>query len=314
MIASAFFRSKRAGFGLTRRTSKAADQVGHREDVPVLGDGPAQQRQVVAQPLGQEAAVPVEVQVGRGVALGELLVALPHDQRQVPEARSAGGHPDVGQRGVQRQLAGRGGQQVLPAQHVGDPHQRVVDRVDQRVQRLTAGPGQHEVRHGTGGEDHLAADQVVPGQVRVWHPQPQHRGPSLGQEGRLLRLGGLPVGTVVTLLGVLAGGDPAGGHLLGRGERLVGVPGLDQPGQHVPVDLAAFGLPVRAVRAADLGPLVPVQPQPTQAVQQVPVGLLGVPRGVGVLDPEDELPTVVPGVRPVEQRRAHDADVHQAGG
>ena len=65
------------------------DQLGHGEDVAVLGDRPAQQRQVVDQALGQEAALAVEVEVGLRVALGQLLVALAGDERQVPEARGA---------------------------------------------------------------------------------------------------------------------------------------------------------------------------------------------------------------------------------
>ena len=71
--------------------------------------------------------------------------------------------------------------------------------------------------------------------------------------------------------------------------------------------------PVLRLRMPDED-LVPVQAQPAQAVEQVPVGLLGVARGVGVLDAEDEGATGVPGVRPVEQRRPHEADVDHAGG
>ncbi len=46
-----------------------------REHVAVGTDRPAEQREVVEQPLGDEAAVPVQEQVGLRVALGELLVA-----------------------------------------------------------------------------------------------------------------------------------------------------------------------------------------------------------------------------------------------
>jgi len=67
------------------------------------------------------------------------------------------------------------------------------------------------------------------------------------------------------------------------------------------------------VRAADLDPLVPVQPQPAQRVEQLQVALLAVPGGIGVLDPEHEGAAVVAGVRPVEQRGADQADVRGAG-
>jgi hypothetical protein len=53
--------------------------------------------------------------------------------------------------------------------------------------------------------------------------------------------------------------------------------------------------------------------QPAQRVEQVGVRLVGVARGVGVLDPEDERAVVVPRERPVEQCRPHQADVRVAG-
>ena len=192
-------------------------------------------------------------------------------------------------------------------------HQGVVDRVDERVERRAVAADQHEVGHRAGGEAHLAAHQVGPDEVLVGHPQPQHRRAALVAEGGLLRVGEEAVVVVVAELRVLAGGPAAGVDLLVGGEGLVGVPGGQQLGGDVGVDLAPLGLPVGPVRAADLGALVPVQAEPAQAVEQVPVGLLGVAGGVGVLDAEDERAAGVPGVRPVEQRRPHQADVHHAG-
>ena len=242
----------------------------------------------MAEPLGQEAALAVDVEVRLRVALGQLLVALAGHVGQVPEPRRARGDADVGQRRVQRELPRRRGQQVLAAQHVGDAHQGVVHRVDERVQRRAVAADQHEVGHRAGGEADLAADEVGPHQVLVGHPQPQHRLAALGPEGGLLLVGEEPVVVVVAELRVLPGGQPAGVDLLVGGEGLVGVPGGEQLGGDVAVDLVALGLPVGPVRAADLGALVPVQAEPAQAVEQVPVGLLGVARGVGVLDAEDE--------------------------
>ena len=89
LIASAFLRSKRAGLGLTSRDVERRDHLLEGEDVAVGGDRPAQQGQVVEQPLGQEALVAVGEQVGLRVALGELLVALAHHVGQVAEPRRA---------------------------------------------------------------------------------------------------------------------------------------------------------------------------------------------------------------------------------
>ena len=78
-------------------------------------------------------------------------------------------------------------------------------------------------------------------------------------------------------------------------------------------------LEVRAARpaaaAAVVGrPFVPIDAQPLEAVENRLQGLGHVPLGVGVVDPQQELPAVLPGKEPVEQRRADAADVQIAGG
>ncbi len=70
------------------------DHLVDREDVAVVGDRPAEQREVVEQPLGQEARVAVEVERRLRVALGQLLVALAHHVRQVAEPRHDVGDAD----------------------------------------------------------------------------------------------------------------------------------------------------------------------------------------------------------------------------
>ena len=290
------------------------DHLGHREDVAVLGDRPAQQRQVVGEALGQEAALAVDVEVGLRVPLGQLLVALAGDVGQVPEPRRARGDADVGQRGVERELPRGRGQQVLAAQHVGDAHQGVVHRVDERVQRRAVAPDQHEVGHRARrrsgprrgrGRSRRGPRRASAAAAPAARPSSRKAAFCASVRNRSC--------VVVAELGVLPGGQPAGVDLLVGGEGLVGVPGGQQLRGDVAVDLVPLRLPVGPVRAADLGALVPVQAQPAQAVEQVPVGLLGVAGGVGVLDAEDERAAGVPGVRPVEQRRPHQPDVHHAG-
>ena len=209
---------------------------------------------------------------------------------------------------------GRRRQQVLAAQHVRDAHERVVDRVDQRVQRLAVGAHDDEVRHRAGLERDLAAHQVREREVVVGHPQAQDRLAALGAERRLLLVGQVAVDAVVAELRVAAGGLVARLDLLRRGERLVRVAALDQAADDVRVQVHPLRLPVRLVRAAHLDALVPVQAEPAQRVEQLQVGLLRVARRVGVLDAEHERAARVARVRPVEQRRADQADVRRAGG
>ena len=72
-------------------------------------------------------------------------------------------------------------------------------------------------------------------------------------------------------------------------------------------------LEIRRVRAADVGPFVPVEPQPAQAVDDAGDHLPRRSLGVGVLDAQHEGAAVPPREQPVEQRRARAADVKVAG-
>src|SRR5258705_5832164 len=78
------------------------------------------------------------------------------------------------------------------------------------------------------------------------------------------------------------------------------------------MDLAALGLPVGRIRPTDIRPLVVVEPEPAQRVQQRQIAFLAVAFGVGVFQPEHEGPTGVAGVGPVEQRGANQANVWRA--
>jgi hypothetical protein len=85
------------------------------------------------------------------------------------------------------------------------------------------------------------------------------------------------------------------------------------------VDRAALALAIRAkvTALADsvwVRALVPVHPQPGQAVVDEFEELLAVARLVGVLDPQDERAPGMPGIKPVEQCRAGAADMEEARG
>ena len=84
------------------------------------------------------------------------------------------------------------------------------------------------------------------------------------------------------------------------------MPGLEHLGDHFLVAVETLRLVVR--------PVVVLEPEPLHALED---HLHGLGRGaleVGVLDAQDELAAHAPGIQPAEQRRAHAADVQQAGG
>ena len=223
--------------------------------------------------------------------------------------------PDLGERLVERDLPRRRGQQVLTAEHVGDLHQRVVDRVDQRVERVAVRADEHEVRDVLGQEGDLAPHQVLEDDRAVGHPEPEHRpAPGRDEVGDLVRVEVAAVAVVPAGLVLGAGGLAALVDLLLRAVAVVGLAGLVQRARHLGVRVEPLGLQVGAVGAADLRALVPVETEPAQRVDHRGVALGGVAGEVGVLDAQHQGAAEVTGERPVEQRAADVADVQRARG
>ncbi|MCY1226454.1 hypothetical protein D9M72_386830 [compost metagenome] len=155
----------------------------------------------------------------------------------MPEHRHVACDADLHQGANQHHLAGRGGEQVLTAQYVGDPHQGVIHRVHQGVQRRTVGADDHVVRDAPGLKGDFAADHVGESDVLVWHADSEDRFAALGLERGNLLGAEVAVEVVVAELGVAAGGTVARFNFLRRGVALVGVAGLQQLGHHVLVEV-----------------------------------------------------------------------------
>ena len=114
-----------------------------------------------------------------------------------------------------------------------------------------------------------------------------------------------------------AGGEhraAIGLELLRRAEAVVGVAAGEQlVGVRTYRGAAARTGGTGPPRAADVRPLVPVEAEPAQILEDALLGLLGRALGVGVLDAEDERAVVAAREQPVEERRARVADVQLAG-
>ena len=78
------------------------------------------------------------------------------------------------------------------------------------------------------------------------------------------------------------------------------------------VQVTSLRLEVRSIRAADFRSFVPRQAEPLEGSQDRAKGFVDVPLLIGVVDPQNELPAVVPSPQPIEQRGAHPTDVHVA--
>jgi hypothetical protein len=264
LIESAFFWSKEAIDDV-----EGGDELLAREDVAVGGDRPAEQREVVQQALGDESAVAVVEKIGLRIALRQFLGSLATHERQVPESGNEVGHAELDEGKVQRYLAGGAREQIFAAQHVRDPHQSIVDRVDKGVKRGAIGTHDDEVCEAASRKSDGSADQVVEAQIGIRNPQTQGRLASLRAVCGAL-LGTEPtLEVVVALLRIAAIVEVAGFHLLGSDEALVEQTEVDHSINEFAIDVGALGLPVRPVRAALLDTLVPVQSQPAERIEQL---------------------------------------------
>ena len=119
------------------------------------------------------------------------------------------------------------------------------------------------------------------------------------------------------------GGLAAGVQFLGRIERVVGPPGLDQLVGEVPVQGTPLALAVGRVRmlrgrglhdlAVGIHALVGDDAAPAQRFDDVLLRARDEPVGVGILDPEDEITSVLLGIQVVIQGRADAAHVERTG-
>jgi hypothetical protein len=67
------------------------------------------------------------------------------------------------------------------------------------------------------------------------------------------------------------------------------------------IDIESLGLKVWSIVSPHLRPLVPIQPQPAEAIEDACQGILHLACLIGVLNADDEPAAVVPGEEPVEQ-------------
>jgi hypothetical protein len=112
-------------------------------------------------------------------------------------------------------------------------------------------------------------------------------------------------------------GRPAGGEVRvtirfefgRRAEAMVGVPGGDQLVRVRRIQVEPLGLSIRAVRAADVGALVPVEPEPPQVFEDARFRVARRSDRVGILDAQNERAVLAVRQEPVEQRRPGIAHV-----
>ena len=244
------------------------------------------------------------------MALAQALLVGPEDHRHVGEGRHRGTH-----RGEQQHVLRRVRHVVVAADHVRDRHVHVVAHHRQVIDRQAVAADDDEVVDHRVVELDRSLDEVGEGRPALGHLEADR--PRRAVRGQLarLRLGQRPLAAdVAPHLAARLGGLARLVVLLGRREVVVGVAGRDQlfGGGSVPIE--ALRLEVRSVRAADVGPFVPVHAEPAHPLQDAVDHLVRRSLGVGVLDAQHEHAALAAGEEPVEQRGAGAADVQVTGG
>ena len=320
------------------------DHLLPREVLRALVERPAEQQQVVDQRLRTVADVAVELHqhgvealrndllAERGEDAGAVVVDLLEIRlRQVPaelplaQLLAASRRRHVGQVRVagklvaeavgDEDLARRVRQVLLRADHVRDREVVVVDRAGEVIEMRAVHPLDDVVLLERPIEGDRTPHQIVEAAGPLArHLQPDDGGAPLALVPRRAGVGLRHPAPAVDEPPLLPPRRLAlGGRLFGRRVVAVREPPVEQLGHRGPVACGPLRLVVRRVRAAHLGPLVPVDAQPAEAVQNRPQRRLDVALAVGVVDAQDELPPVPAREQPVEQRRADPADVQVAG-
>ncbi|QTK79239.1 hypothetical protein AT6N2_C1503 [Agrobacterium tumefaciens] len=299
-----------AGLGERFRVELRGELV-HGQKLFAFGDLDEEQAEEVHQRFRQVAERGVIRDRGRVLPLGKLgLVGVAH-QRKMHEHRLLPAEITVKQ-----DVLGHGRQPFFAARHMGDLHQMVVDDVGHVIGRHAVGLDQHLHVDGIPRDRHIAINTVMEIARAFGRDFHAHDvGFTGGNAGG--HFFGLQVEAVAVIFRRLAGGALGFTHLLqplGRAETAEGMAFFEQLFGIGPVHGFAFGLAIRAVRAANIRAFRPGKAGPAQGFQHLLLIFEGRAGGVGILDAQDELAAVFLGEEIVEQRDIGGADMRLAGG
>ncbi len=270
---------------------------------------PSQPREVIQQRLGKVASLAVGKDRGRAVPLGKLLPVRPHHHRQM----RVGGWREP-ERIKDLHLARRVGQMVVAAHDVSDAEVGVVEHGGEVIGRHAVGAKNDQVVELRVVEHGAPLDEIVDhGLARARRAKANRivaAGALVGQREvrgeRQVAALAVVAGFAMLAFGLLAlGFQFLGGAVAGVGFFLA-----QQLERALAISIEAARLKVTAVGR----PLVPLHPEPAQALEDFFERLLGGAFLVGVVDTQDEFAAVVAREQVREQSRAHVADMQRAGG
>ena len=283
-------------------------QLLQREDllfgILALG-GPTQQRHIVQNGFGQITLCLQILITGVTMALGHLVLGVPHNRGAVDVDRHL---PAEGM--VQQVILGSGGQVFTAPHHMGNAHQMIVDHIGKVIGGQAVPLQQHlivqrAVFHrdvaedgvmesgGTFGGDLLTDDVWLTG----LHPL----------EGLLQRQIAAGIGGPVKFAGILLG-------FRLFAEAVVGTAFFHQQAGIAAIGVPALRLDIGGHGAAHIGAFVVVKTALGHGAVDHVHGALHQTALVGILDPQNKGAAVIAGDQPGIQRRAQVTHMHIAGG
>ena len=191
---------------------------------------------------------------------------------------------------VQQDLTRRVRNVILAADHMRHPHQRIVHDDREVVRRVAVGADDHRIADDVGLKAHLAADEVGEGDVAILrHAKADRRPLAAGDARRRLLRRHAPARA--RILRRPAGGErllSIGLELRGRAEAVVRRLAGKQLLRVRLIEMEPLRLTIRTVRPVDVGPLVPVEAEPSKIADDRRLRLARRTLEVGVFDPENE--------------------------
>ena len=280
-------------------------QLVHGEDLLLAPGAPAQKRHIVDHRVGEIALGDQILVGGVAVALGHLVVGVPHNGRAVD---IAGNIPTEAL--VQQVVLGGGGQVLAASDHMGDAHQVVVHHIGKVIGGQAVPLDQHLVVQGGIFHGDITEDLVVEGGGSLM-------GDTLADNVRLTGSGPavrlfpahIPAGVIapVEFAGVLL-------RLALLAEAAVGVALFHQQLRVLLVQGAALGLHIGAHRAAHVRAFVMLQVALSHGLVDHIHSAFHQTALIRVLNTEDELAVVVSCNKIGIESGPQIAHMHIAGG
>lgn len=212
----------------------------------------------------------------------------------------------ISKRHREQQLPRRIGEVILPAQHRGDTHERVVDEIREEERRRAVGTLQDEIPDRGALEDLLPVHEIDElDTTAVGHAETQGGTPTLGDLGETLILVEMSAGSCVAR-------RASGGKLRLAADFDLERRAVARINAPCPIEnLEGLAIDRCACRLVD-GLAIPCEAEPGEIVHELARELGLAALGVGVFDAQQEAAARVPGEQPVEERCARVTEVQFA--